>query len=292
MNKVTLKQWQMFLAVVKYGSFAQAGERIYRSASSVHHSVNKLEELLNVKLLQVDGRKTHLTPEGKKVYCLIEKLIADANNLESYISRLSPRQESEVKISIHESFPLGSLKFVLQSDCKLDQHEQFESHQVTTTEDDHNAHVVISLFNSPTTGFKVKSVVSVVYAAVTSSKNPAFNDLDFITSDELHKQIEVKLDNEFSGSIENTPVNNNYLKVDKLSSVINLVCEGVGYAWLPLSEIQHLISEGKLRKISLSDQPNLREVDFYLKVREKFNLNPNVANIVQNFKYLQTNTQL
>lgn len=294
MNKVTLKQWQMFLAVVKYGGFAQASEKIYKSASSVHHSVTKIEELLNVNLLKVNGRKTYLTPQGKEVCCLVEKLLADANELESYISKLSIVEDSEIKIAIDESFPVGSLNFVLHSTCNENDQTQLASPKIMTTtiEEQHNADVVISSLNSPTAGFKVKSVVSVIYAAVASPINWPFNTSDAITSHELHDQLEIKLDREHSDGIENISINNNCLKFDNLNSVIKLVCEGIGYAWLPLSEIQHLISDGTLKRISLSDQPNLREIDFYLKVREKNNLNPNVANIVQNFKYLHTNNHL
>lgn len=294
MNKVTLKQWQMFLAVVKCGSFAQASEQVYRSTSSVHHSVTKLEESLNVNLLKVDGKRTRLTSHGKKVYCLVEKLLTDANNLESYIAGLSCIKDSEIKIAIDGLFPANTLKSVLRSAFNESNRQQLQDTKILTTtiDDKHDSDVVISLFSSPIAGFKVKSVVSIIYTAVTSTTNPTFNISNSIKFSDLHEHIEIKVDVRYSESIENASIDNPCLKFNNLSSVIKTVCDGIGYAWLPLSEIQHLIDEGKLHKISFSDQPNLREVDFYLKVRENLHLKPGVANIVQKFKYLHSDNHI
>lgn len=294
MNKVTLKQWQMFLAVVKCGSFAQASEKVYRSASSVHNSVTKLEESLNVSLLKVEGKKTQLTSHGKKVYCLVEKLLSDANSLESYISGLSSIQDSEIKIAIDELFPASTLKAVLRSAFNESSQQQLLNTQILTTtlDDKYDSDVVISSFSSPTAGFKVKSVVSIIYAAVTSTTNSAFNISNSIKFSDLHEHIEIKVDVRSSDSMANASIDNHCLKFDNLSSVVKAVCDGFGYAWLPLSEIQHLIAEGKLCKISFSDQPNVREVDFYLKVRENLHLKPVVANIVHNFKYLHSDNYI
>lgn len=288
MNKVTLKQWQMFLAVVKYGGFTQASEKVFKSTSSVHHSVNKLEAVLNVSLLKVEGKKTHLTSLGKKVCSLVEKLLADASNLESYLSGLESPQNSDIKIAIDERFPIGILRSVLQSTCNELNQQNIEITQVPTATPNEERHsdVVISLFNSPTAGFTVKSVVSVDYAAVRGAKNSAFDSSNVISANELHKHIEIKVDREAAFSHTSPSINSNCWKVGNLSSVIELVCEGIGYAWLPYSDVQHLIAEGKLRRIVFSDQPDFREVDFYLKVREDIQLKPDIVNIVNHFKNL------
>lgn len=288
MNKVTLKQWQMFLAVVKYGGFAQASEKVFKSTSSIHHSVSKLEGLLNVSLLQVEGRKTHLTSLGKKICYLVEKLLADASNIESYLSGLESPQNLDIKIAIDELFPIGVLRGMLQSTCNELNQQNIEITQVpaATASEEHHSDVVISLLNSPTAGFTVKSVMSVDYAAVRGAKNSAFGSSNVISANELHKHIEIKVDREATSSQIDSSISSNCWKVDNLSSVIELVCEGIGYAWLPYSDVQHLIAEGKLCKIVFSDQPDFREVDFYLKVREDLHLKPATANIVNNFKNL------
>jgi DNA-binding transcriptional LysR family regulator len=294
MNKVTLKQWQMFLAVVKYGGFAQASEKIFKSTSSVYHSVAKLEAMLNVSLLKVEGRKTSLTTHGEKIFCLVEKLLSDACNLEAYISGQINLQNSSIKIAIDELFPIGILRSVLQSTSSEFALKKLEIAQVSTESFDEEYHsdVVISVFNSVSSGFTVKSVVSVIFIAVVGSKNNDFDSSNVISTNELDMHIELKVDREATTRSVDSSISDNCWKVDKLSSVIELVSEGIGYAWLPYPDVQHLITEGKLRKIAFSDQPSTREINFYLNVREDFNLKPGVENIVHHFKSLDSSNRL
>lgn len=294
MNKATIKQWHMFQAVVKYGGFAQASEKVFKSTSSIHHSVTKLEQTLNVSLLRVEGRKTLLTSHGKKIFCLVEKLLSDACNLEAYVSGLTGLQDSNIKIAIDELFPIGILRSVLQSTSTELPLKQLEITQVSTASFDDDAHsdIVLSVLKSAVSGYTVKSVFSVCYVAVVGTKNSAFDSLTAISANELNKHIEIKVDREPAGGPVDLANNNSCWMVDKLSSAIELVCEGIGYAWLPYIDVEHCIAEGKLRKIVFKDQPNIREIDFYLNVREDLSLKPGVENIVHHFKSFDSSNKL
>ncbi|RUO33817.1 LysR family transcriptional regulator [Aliidiomarina soli] len=294
MNKVTLKQWHMFQAVAKYGGFVQASEKVFKSPSSVHHSVTKLEEMLNVSLLKVEGRKTLLTSDGKKILCLVEKLLSDANNLESYISGLTNLQDSNIKIAVDELFPIGILRSVLQSTSSELSLKQLEITQVSTAsfDDEYYSDVVLSVLNSAESGFSVKSVLSVCYVAVVGTKNLAFDSTNVVSTNALRKHTEVKVDREAATQSGGASATHNCWTVDKLSSAIELVCDGIGYAWLPYPDVQHLIAEGKLRKIVFFDQPNTRAVDFYLNVRQDFGLKPGVERIVHHFRSFDSSHKL
>ena len=61
--KSTLEQWRIFQAVVEFGGYAQAAERLNKSQSSLNHAVAKLQQTLGVALLEVRGRKAFLTDE-------------------------------------------------------------------------------------------------------------------------------------------------------------------------------------------------------------------------------------
>ena len=51
--KSTLEQWRIFQAVVEFGGYAQAAERLNKSQSSLNHAVAKLQQTLGVALLEV-----------------------------------------------------------------------------------------------------------------------------------------------------------------------------------------------------------------------------------------------
>lgn len=294
MNKATIKQWHMFQAVVKYGGFSQASEKVFKSTSSIHHSVAKLEETLNVSLLRVEGRKTLLTSHGKEILCLVEKLLSDANNLETYFCEQTSLQEASVKIAIDELFPIGILRSVLQSTSTELSLKQLEITQVSTASFDDDAHsdVVLSVLKSAVSGYSVKSVFSVSYVAVCGTKNSAFDGLTAISAGELKKHIEIKVDRGPAGSPVDMANNHSCWMVDKLSSAMELVCDGIGYAWLPYIDVQQYIAEGKLRQIAFNDQPDIREIDFYLNVRDDFNLKPGVENILHHFKRFDSSHKL
>ncbi|MEM7692797.1 MAG: LysR family transcriptional regulator, partial [Pseudomonadota bacterium] len=83
MTKSTLEQWRMFRAVVEHGGFAQAAEATHKSQSSINHAVHKLQDQLNLKLLEVVGRKAQLTDAGALMLRRADQLLEQAVNLET-----------------------------------------------------------------------------------------------------------------------------------------------------------------------------------------------------------------
>lgn len=66
--KVTLDQWRALQAVIDHGGFAQAAEKLHRSQSSVSYAVNRLQELLGLKLLHIEAAKLCLAKLAKYFY--------------------------------------------------------------------------------------------------------------------------------------------------------------------------------------------------------------------------------
>lgn len=289
MNKATIQQWHMFLAVAKYGGFAQASEKVFKSKSSVHRSVTKLEQTLNVSLLKVEGKKAQLTPDGRKVFHLAEKLLSDARNLESYVAGLTGLNDSSIKIAIDALFPNGILRWVLQSTSAELLLKQLEITQVSKAPFDDEAYtdVVLSVLKSTVSGYSVNGSISVPYVAVFGVKSLIFESSAAIFSDELNNHIEIRVGQDPVGSLLGTK-NEGCWTVDKISSAIELVCEGIGYAWLPSIDVQDYIASGKLRKISFRDQPDIRNIDFYLNVRDHHQFLPGVKHIVHHFKHFES----
>ena len=80
--RVTLDQWSALVAVVESGGYAQASERLHRSQSTVTYTIKKLEESLGVSVLELRGRKAHLTPTGELLYRRGKSLVEEAARVE------------------------------------------------------------------------------------------------------------------------------------------------------------------------------------------------------------------
>ena len=65
MLRISLEQWRMFIMVAEHGGFNQAAQAIFKSQSSIHNAVQKIEHSLGVKLFRIEGRKTLLTDAGE-----------------------------------------------------------------------------------------------------------------------------------------------------------------------------------------------------------------------------------
>ncbi len=63
-----IKQLQSFTAVVKYGSFTKAAEKLYLSQPTISAHVHTLEEQLHQQLLIRTTKQLQITPKGREVY--------------------------------------------------------------------------------------------------------------------------------------------------------------------------------------------------------------------------------
>lgn len=89
MNKllnVSLKQLQIFVAIVECGNFTQAGKRLYLAQSTVSSHIAALEQALGVALFSRESRRSvELTADGKRVYKYAKDVVARCMALENAI---------------------------------------------------------------------------------------------------------------------------------------------------------------------------------------------------------------
>ncbi len=109
MPRSTLEQWRMFKAVADHGGFQQAADAIYKSQSSIHHAVHKMEQVLGVTLFQTEGRKMRLTAAGEQLLRRVNYLLAEAERMENVALNLQSGVESSLQIAVDEAFPRAVL---------------------------------------------------------------------------------------------------------------------------------------------------------------------------------------
>src|SRR6185369_11433353 len=80
--KTTLDGWEVLHAVVQCGGFAAAAERLNRSQSTLSYAVTRLQDRLGITLLELKGRKAHLTEAGRVLLADAEPHLAGFHQLE------------------------------------------------------------------------------------------------------------------------------------------------------------------------------------------------------------------
>lgn len=76
-----LSELRTFLAVVRFGSFAKAGDNIGLTQGAVSAQIRRLEEQIGVELFDRSGRRAALTPEGREIHSRAEDIVASIMQL-------------------------------------------------------------------------------------------------------------------------------------------------------------------------------------------------------------------
>ena len=98
--KSTLEQWITLQAIERSGSIQSAAEALNKSHTTLIYAIKKLEDQLGLNLVEVKGKKTHLTLEGKTILRRADAMIEQAQQLEIISKQLQTGIETEITLSI------------------------------------------------------------------------------------------------------------------------------------------------------------------------------------------------
>src|SRR5918996_849916 len=103
--KISIDQWLTLVSVVESGSYAKAAEQLHKSQSTLTYGIQKLEELLAVKVFEIRGRRAVLTPTGELLYRRGKALVDEAARLEHTAGELAQGWEPEIRLAVEIVFP-------------------------------------------------------------------------------------------------------------------------------------------------------------------------------------------
>jgi molybdate transport repressor ModE-like protein len=265
--KVTLEQWRMLRAVVEHGGFAQAASAIHKSPSSINHAIHKMESLLGVPLLEVKGRKAHLTGAGSVLLRRAERILESVQNLEALADNLSVGLETEVVIAIDQAFPERILSQVLTAFSQRYPVTRVELHETVlsgTEELISDGKADLGITPCSLSGRLGEFLMNIDFIAVARPDHP-LHHLTVLTESDLepYRQIVVR------DSSSKHSINVGWLGAQERWTASNLhtsvawVVQGLGYAWLPLSAISTYLENGSLKPLPLLVGAK-RSMDFQL----------------------------
>jgi DNA-binding transcriptional LysR family regulator len=256
-NKTTLEQWAVLASVVDEGGFAQAANALHRSQSAVSYAVGRLQEALGLPLLELDGRKSVLTPHGKTLLGRARPLLRDLDTLEAVARSLKQGWEPELKLVVDAAFPRTQLFAIVadlqracpSTDIQLADAVLSGAEEAIT---ERHADVVVSSRVPP--GFLGDRLVDVEFIAVARSDHPLLRIDRTLTLDDLTRHVQAVVRD--SGSTQ--PRDEGWLGADhrytvsSMESSVGLVLAGLAYAWLPEHMLANYLREGVLRRIPLA----------------------------------------
>ncbi len=268
MSRSTLEQWRMFRAVVEHGGFAQAAEAIHKSQSSINHAVHKLQDQLDLKLLEVVGRKAQLTDAGRLMLRRAGQLLDQAEQVETIADSLARGNEAELRIAVDEIYPQHCLADALSALSNEYPHTRVELVETVLSGGPERlvqGDVDLLVANQVPAGFLGEPLLEVDFVAVSApdhhlqSLGRRLNLQDLA----VERQIVVR------DSATNQRVDSGWLgaeqrwTVSHIATSIAMIRRGMGFAWLPATRIGDDLRAGRLIPLPL-ERGATRRVALYL----------------------------
>ncbi|MDT3308198.1 LysR family transcriptional regulator [Shewanella vaxholmensis] len=262
--KSTLEQWRILQAVVDYGGYAQAAERLNKSQSSLNHAVAKLQHQLGIELLEVKGRKAYLTQQGEVLLRRSRHVTQAVNELEQLASNLEQGWEPTLTLAREIIYPMESLVCALNAFLPHSRGTRIimlDSVITGTQELILQGKVDIAICAGvPPKGYLSEPLCEQELYLVCHPSHP-LADLGTIEDDKLLAQY-LQLVIKDTGVQSNIDIG--WLKAEQRWTVSNfheakvILNQGIGFCWIPSFLVQEELASGKLVRLHLDGSQKRR----------------------------------
>lgn len=254
--RVTLDQWRVFHAIIDAGGFAQAAAALHRSQSSVSYAARKLQQTLGVELFEIIGRKAELTEAGQIFLERSRGLLDQAINLEDAARQMRAGREPVIRLAVENVLPnqviFESLRrFEPQSQgTRIMLREEVLSGVADALEEDE---VDIAISPLEPDGYLFETLTQIEFVAVAHHEHPLHHlqpqpygvdmlrqSVHIVINDTGHERRD-------AGWLQAE----NRWTVGSFATAVDMVVNGLGFAWLPHALITTEMRSGLLLPLPL-----------------------------------------
>jgi DNA-binding transcriptional LysR family regulator len=255
--RTSLEQWGILASIVDEGGFAQAAAALNKSQSAVSYGVARLQEALDVPLLEVDGRRAVLTAHGKTLLKRARPLLRDLDTLEKLARTLKQGWEPDLKLVVDVAFPRERLLNIVAELQELCPNTELQvSDAVLSGAEEaiveQRADVVVT--TRLPADYLGELLMNITFTAVASPKHPLFELGKSLAAEDLVRHVQVVVRD--SGTKH--PRDEGWLGAERRCTVTSMeaslatVKAGLGYAWLPEHLTAEALKQGSLRLLPLT----------------------------------------
>jgi DNA-binding transcriptional LysR family regulator len=283
--RIAIEQWRALVAVVQAGGYAQAASQLHKSQSSVTYAVKKIETTLGVALFTLQGRKAVLTQTGELLYRRARTLLQEASGVERAARKLSAGWEAEIGLAVEPLFPMRVLLPALSEFNSESSHtriELIESVLSGTSEALAQGKAELAISSSVPQGYLGDVLMSVRLIAVASPEHVLHQLHTAISQRDLqaHRQLVVRDSGVHrSGNVLTLEVRQRWT-VSNMSTAIEAVCRGHGFAWFPEEKIREELAADRLRPLYLQEGA-VRLGNLYLIYADRESAGPGVLRLAE-----------
>lgn len=284
--KSTLEQWRILQAVVDAGGYAQAADKLNKSQSSLNHAVSKLQSQLGVELLEVIGRKAHLTPAGEVMLRRSRVLTQQIEDLELLAANIDMGWEPEIRIAVEIIYPKQQLYKALAEFQPLSRGSRIQIIETVITGtaemiEQAQADLVIAAAGAIPKGHLGEPLCVTTLIPVVACCHP-LADAAPVDSHELSQYLQIVI----RDTAQNPQERGGWLKAEQRWTVSNfhealaILQAGHGFCWMPDYLAMPAIERGELKRLPLL-QSSERQIPLSLIVPKDDKLGPGSRVLMQ-----------
>jgi len=267
--RVSLDQWRALIAVVEGGGFASAAEQVHKTQSSVSYAVQKIEQLLKVKLFEKQGRRAVLTPAGEALYRRSKNLVERAGALEQGAAELGDNWDPELRLAVDIVYPTWALLRSMQRFSEERPQTRLHLYETVlggTDEALHKRAVDLAVSTHVPQGFSGDPLLRLRFVAAARHDHPLHQLGRLLTLDDLreHRHLFIR-----DSAVQRTRESGGWRGADQRWTVSNkatqiaAACQGSGFAWFPEDAIRRELQDGSLKPLPMREGAE-RFVETYL----------------------------
>lgn len=254
---ITLEQWRTLAAVVDHGGYARAAEALDKSQSTVSHHIQRLEERLGTRVLKLEGRRAVLTDVGRVALRRARALLSEAGDIEQVARTLAAGVEAELHAAVDTVFPNQIILPAFRSLALAYPHTRIEMYETVITgiaEKLHAGAIQLAVTPHVPDGWLGDHLLDLEFVCVAHPGHALHHLGRPVTEEDLrrHRQIVVRESDPRRETNPSWLAAEQRLTVSTMSTRIQALAAGLGFAWQPKLKISDELASGQLKPLTLS----------------------------------------
>lgn len=255
MNGKLLKALNVFARTVETGNMSGAAQELMMTTSAVSQQIKQLEHELGLSLFNRSPRVLTLTEAGELYYQSCIKMLALSESASQQLQHLQNNPSGRLKLVAPVGFGGGLLSAPLQQ--LISQYEDID--------------IQLSLSDEPIDMIKAGADLAIAIGPLQDSNliarhlvdwplvlcvhhshllaNEISNDIEQLTKMPRIAHISAEYALTHKATKQSVTLPAARITVNNMQSIIQLVCDGVGYAILPEPEVRSLLHSGELKPL-------------------------------------------
>ncbi|NDY95620.1 LysR family transcriptional regulator [Wenzhouxiangella limi] len=255
--RITLEQWRALIAVHDHGGYAQAAAALNKSQSTVSYAVHRIEDLLDVRAFERQGRKAHLTAAGQMLVRRARALIEEAERLERAAALAAGGWETELRVAAEVIFPTWRMLDCLDRLCRAQPGLRVQLHESVlggTAELLTSGRVDLAIASSIPAGFIGDPLTRVRFIAAAAPDHALHRLNRPLTAEDLrrHRHLVVRDSATQPAGSQAPRASDQRWTVTAKATSIAAACRGYGFAWYAEDIIRSELDSGALKPLPLA----------------------------------------